>query len=87
MVLVPYSYSEEPSFKPDNDRLPPRNIEAEEAVLGGILLDPNAIYRVRDRLKPEHFYIGAHKDIYQACLRLSKNGQPTDLLHVTSWLL
>lgn len=86
MVLVPYSYTEEPSFKPDNDRLPPCNIEAEEVVLGGILLDPVAIYRVRDRLKPEHFYIGAHKDIYQACLRLSKKKQPTDLLHVTSWL-
>ena len=86
MIAVPYSYTEEPSFKPDNNRLPPCNIEAEEVVLGGILLDPVAIYRVRDRLKPEHFYIGAHKDIYQACLRLSNKGQPTDLLHVTSWL-
>ncbi len=86
MVIVPYSYTEESSFKPDNDRLPPCNIEAEEGILGGILLDPNAIYRIKDRLKPEHFYIGAHKDIYQACLRLCKRGQPTDLLHVTSWL-
>ncbi|MEH2287160.1 AAA family ATPase [Nostoc sp.] len=86
MVVVPYSYTEEFSFKPDNDRLPPQNIEAEELVLGGILLDPNAIYRVKDRLRPEDFYIGAHKDIYQACFRLSKKGLPTDLLHVTSWL-
>ncbi|MEH2309332.1 AAA family ATPase [Nostoc sp.] len=86
MVVVPYTYTEEPNFKPDNNRLPPCNIEAEEGILGGILLDPNAIYRIKDRLKPEHFYIGAHKDIYQACLRLCKKGQPTDLLHVTSWL-
>ncbi|MEH2145302.1 AAA family ATPase [Nostoc sp.] len=90
MVLVPYSYTEEPSFKPDNDRLPPQNIEAEEAVLGGILIDENAIYRVKDRLRPEHFYIGAHRDIYQACLRVCKKGLPTGgesgVLHVTSWL-
>ncbi|MEH2119018.1 DnaB-like helicase N-terminal domain-containing protein [Nostoc sp.] len=86
MIAIPYTYTEEPSFKPDNNRLPPCNIEAEEVVLGGILLDPAAIYRVKDRLKPEHFYIGAHKDIYQACLRLSKKRQPTDLLHVSSWL-
>ncbi|MDZ8070372.1 MAG: DnaB-like helicase N-terminal domain-containing protein [Nostoc sp. DedQUE08] len=86
MVVIPYTYTEEPNFKPDNNRLPPCNIEAEEGILGGILLDPNAIYRIKDRLKPEHFYIGAHKDIYQACLRLCKKGQPTDLLHVTSWL-
>ncbi|MBW4642931.1 MAG: AAA family ATPase [Goleter apudmare HA4340-LM2] len=85
MVAVPYSYTEEFSFNA-NDRLPPQDIEAEEAVLGGILLDPNAIYRIKDRLRPSHFYIGAHKDIYQTCLTLSKKGQPTDLLHVTSWL-
>lgn len=76
-----------PDFSAADDRLPPCNIEAEEAVLGGILLDPNAIYRVKDRLKPEHFYIGAHKDIYQACLRLCNKEQPTDLLHVTNWLI
>lgn len=86
MIAVPYSYTEEPSFKPDNNSLPPHNIQAEEQVLGGILLDPSAIYRVRDRLCSEHFYIGAHKDIYQACLRLCKKALPTDLLHVASWL-
>ncbi|RCJ34608.1 hypothetical protein A6769_22020 [Nostoc punctiforme NIES-2108] len=86
MVVVPYTYTEEPNFKPDNDRLPPCDIEAEEAILGGILLDPGAIYRIKDRLKPEHFYIGAHRDIYQACLRLCKKDKETDLLSVTSWL-
>jgi replicative DNA helicase len=49
-----------------SDRLPPQNIEAEEAILGGILLDPEGISRVSDRLVPEAFYISAHKDIYQA---------------------
>jgi replicative DNA helicase len=82
-----YSFPQS-GFAPDPsiDRLPPCNIEAEEAVLGGILLDPNAIHRIKDRLKPEHFYVTAHKDIYQTCLRLSNKQQPTDLLSVTSWL-
>ncbi|MCC5602500.1 DnaB-like helicase N-terminal domain-containing protein, partial [Nostoc favosum] len=74
------------------DKLPPQNIEAEEAILGGIMLDPEAIDRVSDayggkqRLIPEAFYISAHKDIYQAASRLHSQGKPTDLLAVTSWL-
>ncbi len=69
-----------------SDRLPPQNIEAEEAILGGILLDPEAIGRVSDRLLAEAFYISAHKDIYQAAQRLHTQGKPTDLLSVTTWL-
>ncbi|MBF2007013.1 replicative DNA helicase [Chlorogloeopsis fritschii PCC 9212] len=79
--------SEELNFQGlGSDRLPPQNIEAEEAILGGILLDPEAIGRVSDRLVPEAFYISAHKDIYQAALRLHSQSKPTDLLAVTSWL-
>lgn len=85
--------AEELSFKGDGSdtyggklRLPPQNIEAEEAILGGILLDPEAISRVSDRLLPEAFYISAHKEIYQAAVRLHAQGKPTDLLSVTSWL-
>ncbi|AFY48070.1 replicative DNA helicase [Nostoc sp. PCC 7524] len=79
--------AEELSFESrGSDRLPPQNIEAEEAILGGILLDPEALGRVSDRLAPEAFYITAHKDIYQAALRLAAQGKPTDLLSITSWL-
>ncbi|MFQ4140659.1 replicative DNA helicase [Chlorogloeopsis sp. ULAP02] len=79
--------SEELNFQGlGSDRLPPQNIEAEEAILGGILLDPEAISRVSDRLVPEAFYISAHKDIYQAALRLHSQSKPTDLLAITSWL-
>lgn len=70
-----------------SDRLPPQNIEVEEAILGGILLDPEALGRVSDRLVPEAFYISAHKDIYQAAIKLHNQGKPTDLLNVTAWLL
>lgn len=69
-----------------SDRLPPQNIEAEEAILGGILLDPEAINRVSDRLLADAFYISAHKDIYQAALKLHNQGKPTDLLNVMAWL-
>jgi replicative DNA helicase len=69
-----------------SDRLPPQNIEAEEAILGGILLDPEAISRVNDILVPDAFYVGAHREIYQAAKRLHTQGKPTDLLSVTSWL-
>jgi replicative DNA helicase len=78
--------SGEPNFQGNSDRLPPQNIEAEEAILGGILLDPEAISRVSDRLVAEAFYISAHKDIYQAAVRLHGQGKPTDLLAVISWL-
>ncbi|HLO84168.1 MAG TPA: replicative DNA helicase [Nostocaceae cyanobacterium] len=79
--------AEELNFQGDGSNLlPPQNIEAEEAILGGILLDPEAIGRVSDRLKPEAFYISAHREIYQAALRLHQQGKPTDLLSVTSWL-
>ncbi len=79
--------AEELSFKGDGSgHLPPQNIEAEEAILGGILLDPEAIGRVSDRLIGEAFYISAHKEIYQAAIRLHAQGKPTDLLSVTSWL-
>lgn len=73
-------------FDAVNDRLPPQNIEAEEAILGGVLLDPEAIGRVMEILTPDAFYIGAHKEIYRAALDLHAKGQPTDLLTVTVWL-
>jgi len=68
------------------DKLPPQSIESEEAILGGIMLDPDAISRVIDCLTPEAFYISTHQDIYQAALRLHSVGKPTDLLSVTNWL-
>ncbi|MBD2535650.1 helicase DnaB, partial [Nostoc flagelliforme FACHB-838] len=76
------------SFHPDRplDNLPPQNIEAEEAILGGIMLDPEAITRVSDRLTIEAFYISAHSYIYQAAVQLHATYQPTDLLSVTAWL-
>lgn len=77
---------QELNFQAYSDRLPPQNIEAEEAILGGILLDPEAITRVADLIRPEAFYISAHQEIYRAALILQGQGSPTDLMSVTAWL-
>ncbi|MBE9117348.1 replicative DNA helicase [Lusitaniella coriacea LEGE 07157] len=66
--------------------LPPQNIEAEESILGGILLDPQAMGRVADLMVADAFYISAHQEIYQAAQDLHRQGKPTDLMTVTSWL-
>jgi replicative DNA helicase len=66
--------------------LMPTNIEAEEAILGGILIDPEAISRIAELLRPEFFAISAHQVIYRSALTLFFQGQPTDLMTVTSWL-
>ncbi|MFP4009851.1 MAG: replicative DNA helicase [Spirulinaceae cyanobacterium] len=70
-----------------NDRaLPPQNVEAEESILGGMLLDPEAMGRVADILTPEAFYLKDHQEIFEAALDLHRHGKPTDLMTVTSWL-
>jgi replicative DNA helicase len=69
-----------------NDSLPPQNIDAEESILGGILLDPQAIGRVIDIIIPEAFSLESHLAIYKAAYALHAQGKPTDLMTVTTWL-
>ena len=69
-----------------SDRLPPQNVEAEEAILGGILLDPEAIGRICDQLSAEAFSLEVHRIIYRAATTLHSQGKPTDLMTVTTWL-
>jgi replicative DNA helicase len=78
--------AQELNFSAFSNSLPPQNVDAEESILGGILLDPEAIGRVADLLRPEAFYINAHKEIYKAALALHNQGKPTDLMSVTTWL-
>ena len=73
-------------FESISDRLPPQNIEAEEAVLGGILIDPEAVSRVLDTLRAEMFYVAAHQEIFRACLMLHNQSNPTDMMSLTTWL-
>jgi len=68
------------------DKLPPQNIEAEQAVLGSIMIDPLAICKIMDSLKPEHFYKKSHRFIYTAMLALFNKNNPTDIVAVSDYL-
>jgi replicative DNA helicase len=74
------------NFSAFSNALPPQNVDAEESILGGILLDPEAMGRVADLLRPEAFYINTHKEIYKAILALHTQSKPVDLMSVTTWL-
>lgn len=69
-----------------NRALPPQNLDAEESILGGILLDPEAMGRVVDILVTNAFYLQAHRDIYKGLLILHAQGKPTDLTTISAWL-
>lgn len=73
--------------KPNTElRMPPQNLEAEEGILGGILLDSEAIGKVADQLPPDAFYVKSHQEIYRAALTLYSQNKPTDLMTVSTWL-
>ena len=67
-------------------RIPPQNVEAEMSVLGSLMLDRDAIFRVADHLAPHDFYKPVHKDIYEAMLDLVGQREPIDIVSVTSRL-
>ncbi|MBU5420825.1 replicative DNA helicase [Acetanaerobacterium sp. MSJ-12] len=58
----------------------PYNLEAEQSVLGGILIDPNCLSTVLERLKPEHFYNPQHREIYACIIRMFTAGEPIDFV-------
>jgi replicative DNA helicase len=68
------------------DQLTPHSIEAEEAVLGSILINPDAIYTVIDFLLPTDFFIMRHAWVYEAARRLEKRGDPIDHLTLVTEL-
>jgi replicative DNA helicase len=75
------------SFNPfDVGKLPPQAPDLEEAVLGALMLEKNALSAVVDILKPEAFYVDAHSRIYNAILNLWKDKQAVDILTVTNQL-
>jgi len=58
----------------------PHNVEAEEAVLGALLIDPEALFRVASFLRPEDFYVQENGWIYQAILALHERREPVDFV-------
>lgn len=62
------------------DRLPPHNLEAEQSVLGSLLIDRDAIIRIASFVRPADFYRAANAIIYQAVLDLYNRREPPDLV-------
>lgn len=70
----------------DQTKLPPQAVDIEEAVLGALMLEQNALTAVIDILKPEIFYRDAHQIIFSAIQRLFAKLEPVDILTVTNEL-
>lgn len=70
----------------DMRKLPPQSIEAEMSILGGILVDNEAINRVLEVLTPEELYRESHRKIMRAMIELNERGEPCDLITLTTIL-
>jgi replicative DNA helicase len=71
---------------PGPDKSIPHNIEAEEAMLGSLLIDPDVISHVANMVAPEDFYLARHGEIYDAIRVLYDQGEPVDFVTVTEEL-
>jgi replicative DNA helicase len=68
------------------ERVPPQSLEAEQALLGGVLIDPDALTRVVDTVRSEHFYRPSHRLLYETISKLFEKGEPIDLISVSETL-
>lgn len=69
-----------------NEKLPPQSVEAEQGLLGSLMLDKSAIIKVVDFLQPRDFYKQIHQEIYQAMVDLFEKNEPVDLLAIANRL-
>jgi len=69
-----------------NDRTPPHNIEAEQAVIGAIFLEPDSLSSAAEHLMSDDFYRASHQRIFDTMLKLVDKGEPIDLVTVTTSL-
>lgn len=68
------------------DQLPPHNLEAEQACLGSLLIDKDAIIRVADIISPDDFYSDKHKLVYQAMQDIYNQHDPIDIVSIANKL-
>ena len=66
-------------------RVPPHSIEAEQAVLGGLMLAPDSWEKVADRIGEDDFYRRDHRVIFRAIATLSEKDQPCDAVTLGEW--
>ncbi len=78
----PYIMNAIPSTDPQlaNMKLPPHSVEAEQSVLGGLLLENSAWDKIADLIRPEDFYRHDHRLIYQVISQLIEQGKPADII-------
>ena len=74
-----------PEFK-TTDKLPPQNLEAEQSVLGSLMIDKNAIIKIADLVNEDDFYKNSHGKIYKTMLYLYEHHEPIDLLSLSNRL-
>lgn len=67
-------------------RTPPQDVEAEKALLGSILLRPEAIHEVVDIVTPDSFYLAKHRTVFSAMFDIFKHGETVDLVSLSSRL-
>src|SRR5215217_3159835 len=75
-----------PGIEQTFSKLPPQAVDLEEAVLGALMIEKDALTAVADILKPDSFYKEAHQRIYSAIITLFADSEPIDMLTVTSKL-
>lgn len=68
------------------EKLPPQNIEAEEALLGSLLIDKEAIIKIADIIRPDDFYKDIHKIIFETMLEVYEHHEPIDILSIANRL-
>ncbi|MCL0036755.1 replicative DNA helicase [Thermodesulfovibrionales bacterium] len=71
---------------PEINRLPPQNIEAEQSVLGAIILDNEALPKAIETLSPDDFYKEAHRRLYKSIIALFERNEPIDIVTLTDYL-
>lgn len=67
-------------------KVPPQEVEAEQSVLGGILLNNDALFKALEIITPGDFYREAHSHVFSAMVALYERGEPVDLITLTTWL-
>ena len=68
------------------EKIPPQNIEAEQSVLGSLLIDKDAIVKVADLIRPDDFYKDTHRMIFDAMLEIYEKREPIDILSLANKL-
>ena len=67
-------------------KIPPHDTEAEQAILGSMLTDRDAVIAATEVLKKEDFYRDDNKSIYEAMVNLNNKGEPVDIITVKAEL-